>query len=353
MGSFVTLDLYCLSSLMESCHNCSSGKVARVSISESLAVRIETKVIRPITFLCCGMILNAEGAIFWHSDEITSDSISNHTPILNKDQELQPVENDVVAQRRKEEKNAIENVIVKCEEKTIMEKVDNEEDSVKILVEEDPLLLDPSSSTTLINKSSLITKSYSRHSEESENLISNSIRKNLIGILTHQDAGESVANENAKGTHSSPRKRKYPDSFTCEFCGRIFTGKNRAYLFYYHRNKEHTQAMVFRCDICLKDFYGDRELLSHMTTHKDPGHVCHLCGQKLSSSKHLKTHLLIHETSKQYTCEFCDKTFRRKDHLRVHKRIHTGERPYQCKLCGSAYPQKHQLKLHLKKCSNM
>ena len=145
------------------------------------------------------------------------------------------------------------------------------------------------------------------------------------------------------------RAKKYPDTFTCEFCGKNFTGKDHAYEFYHHRNREHTHEMVYKCHICMKKFWGDRELAAHITIHKSSGHICHICGTKFTAKKNLNKHILIH-SDKSFSCEYCNKSFTRKDHLKVHERIHTGFRPYQCEKCDSGFIQKRQLKLHMKNC---
>lgn len=344
MGSFVTLSLKSLKSLMEACHNCATGNPAQVNIGDALSVRLGSEVVPPFTFLCCGTIISTEGAIFWHSEEITPDAIAcSSQASLNS---LEVKQSNIEEGR---ELDGFENIIVKCEDDS-GKKIDGEEHSTSILIEEDPLLVDDSSLAKANNAKCYTVAEEDVDQEEeisSENRI---LRKNLVGILSQQDSlGPLGMSCNNEGTRCSKRV-KYPETFTCEFCGKVFKGKERAYQFYYHRNREHTHEIMYKCDICSKQFWGDRELLAHMSGHRDQGHICHICGQKFNAKKNLKAHLLIHLSVREYVCRYCDKRFRRKDHLKVHERIHTGVRPYQCTWCESGYPQKHQLNLHIRSC---
>ena len=242
--------------------------------------------------------------------------------------------------------NEFVDISVKCED--VIKSITDEGDaSCKIVLEKDPLLLDES--PTLHTNESRSTSEGQTQVCDAKSANKN-LRKTFVGILGQQDLlGINALSEQNKYPGCAKGK-KYPETFTCEYCGKIFKGKERAYQFYYHRNREHTHEMTFKCDICSKEFWGDRELLMHRTQHKDQGHVCHICGQKFNASKNLKVHLLIHAPTREHVCQYCDKPFRRKDHLTVHERIHTGIRPYQCQWCDSGYPQKHQLKLHIRKC---
>ncbi|XP_042228179.1 zinc finger protein 300-like isoform X2 [Homarus americanus] len=347
MELYLTVTTYSTSSILPSGATKVSGNAAQVSIGDTSSVRLGNEAVRPFTFLCCETIVSSEGAIFWHSEEITPDAIacSNQT----NQQPLRANEGNLVGGRVV---NEFEDVIVKCEDESTR-KMDSEDGNLdSILAEEDPLLVDDVSTVqTSITECCTVSKDNIKQDEEisPENKI---LRKNLVGILTRQDSlGSLVTSCNSKvTTNESARRTKYPETFTCEFCGKIFKGKERAYQFYYHRNREHTHEMIYKCDICSKEFWGEREFLAHMTGHRDQGHICHVCGQKFNAKKNLKTHLLVHLSIREHVCRYCDKTFRRKDHLTVHERIHTGVRPYQCKWCDSAYPQKHQLNLHIRKC---
>ncbi|XP_063585536.1 zinc finger protein 300-like [Penaeus indicus] len=347
MGSFVTLDLQSLMKLLETCHNCLSGKPPQVTIEETLSKKLRNDVVRPFTFMCCGVIVKTEGAIFWHSDEITPDAITCGGDIENRAEFK-------LANGEEVELDQFEDIIVKCEDDTCRADVDTDEaNGIKVLAEEDPLSLGETHDLPTNNSENVIyTKdSFKSQAESSQNLSNKELRKNLLGILSQQDTlVQNDTLEQSSKISGSSKHTKYPDTFTCEFCGKVFTGKERAYQFYYHRNKEHTHEMLYKCDICSKGFWGDRELLAHMAGHRDPGHICHICGQKFNAKRNLKAHLLIHQPLREHTCRFCDKSFRRKDHLQVHERIHTGERPYQCKWCESGYPQKRQLVLHQRKC---
>lgn len=124
MGSFVTLNLQSLVSMLEACHNCATGNAAQVSTGDTLSVRLGNEVVRPFTFLCCGTIISPGGAIFWHSEEITPDAITSSDQI---NQQSLKVKDGSTEERRNVEE--IEDIIVKCEDEN-GKKFDSEEVSL-------------------------------------------------------------------------------------------------------------------------------------------------------------------------------------------------------------------------------
>lgn len=159
-------------------------------------------------------------------------------------------------------------------------------------------------------------------------------------------SSESIENiSNGKIYH----KNKYPPVLVCEFCGEQFSNKDRVYKFFYHRNQFHTQEVTYKCPLCPKLYWGERELSQHVSVHVGKEHICEYCGITCQRKNDFLRHLLIHE-DKKFSCHFCQKRFRRKDHLKIHERIHTNKTPYTCSNCASGFPQKHQLNLHSKKC---
>ncbi|XP_045134224.1 zinc finger protein 701-like [Portunus trituberculatus] len=339
MGSFVTLGAQALKHLLEACHNCARGNPAKVCVN-NISERLEKETVHSFSFLCCETIISIDGVI-WHSEDETLDGITSrvqrhHQPVYMRQDP---------AVINKEFSDFVD-ISVKCED-GVKSITDEDDASCKNVLEKDPLLLDES---TALHTNTDGCGIEGQALDCDTKSVNKGLRKKFVGILEKQDLlGMNISSEQNRFPESSKGK-KYPEIFACEFCGKTFKGKERAYQFYYHRNREHTHEMSFKCDVCSKEFWGDRELLAHRTQHKDQGHVCHICGQKFNASKNLKVHLLIHVPIREHVCRYCDKPFRRKDHLIVHERIHTGIRPYQCQWCDSGYPQKHQLKLHIRKC---
>ena len=88
-----------------------------------------------------------------------------------------------------------------------------------------------------------------------------------------------------------------------------------AYLYYYHRNKEHA-ATVF-CDICNVGFKTKEKLRVHKI------------------NKHLT------DDQKPYVCSICGKGYAHKTKLESHQmNVHIRSRPYKCRAdqnCGSDF----------------
>lgn len=297
--------------------------------------------VHPFIFACCDTIITTDGAIFWHPEDVNLEAIAGSTQPYHQPVQLRQDPADVDGNYHE-----FVDMTIKWEDKGTTTDIDDDA-SCKVMSEKDPLLLDE---TLRVQTNKDKCKSEGKIEECDVKAVNRSLRKNFLGILGQQDVlGMNITSEESK-LLGCFKGKKYPETFICEFCGKVFKGKERAYQFYYHRNRDHTHETTFKCDVCSKEFWGDRELLAHRVQHGDQGHICHICGQSFNSNKNLKVHLLIHDPAREHICRYCEKPFRRKDHLTVHERIHTGVRPYQCQWCDSGYPQKHQLKLHIRKC---
>ncbi|XP_076057793.1 uncharacterized protein LOC143035110 [Oratosquilla oratoria] len=146
------------------------------------------------------------------------------------------------------------------------------------------------------------------------------------------------------------RQPRCSEAFTCDICGVSFTGRTRRQEFSHHMNREHTKEIIFKCPMCHKEFWHQKNLRHHIRSHEQPSKLCSVCNRTFKTQTHLKTHMLTHSEHKAHVCQYCRRSFKRKDHLTVHERLHTGEKPFVCTFCFSAYPQKIQLIKHQKSC---
>ncbi|KAL3284272.1 hypothetical protein HHI36_018430 [Cryptolaemus montrouzieri] len=139
-------------------------------------------------------------------------------------------------------------------------------------------------------------------------------------------------------------------------------------------------GVVYRCDICFKDFYSDLYLKKHMLQHDESyvpptvpctqcdkvfsckrsltvhvesfhngiRHICEICGKSLSTQYSLRLHMRIHSEEKPFACEICGKKFAKSSTRQDHLRIHTKQRPHICPKCGKGFTQRTPLITHIK-----
>ena len=104
----------------------------------------------------------------------------------------------------------------------------------------------------------------------------------------------------------------YHSPKTCEMCDKEFPG---AYLYYYHRNKEHGATLF--CELCNQGFRTKEKLRVHKI------------------NKHLE------DEQKPYVCSICGKGYAHKTKLESHQmNVHIRSRPFKCRAdvkCGSDF----------------
>ncbi|XP_042873851.1 zinc finger protein 154-like [Penaeus japonicus] len=148
--------------------------------------------------------------------------------------------------------------------------------------------------------------------------------------------------------HSGTRDRSY----TCQECGEKFA---KQYGLKRHMERKHTDERA-SCNICLKSFACNEDLIKHTKSHESKGKgdlSCEFCDQTFTSAWSLQRHSKKHQSeSQQFKCSKCPKSFTRKDSLLSHEKLHAQKKNYVCK-CGKRFVKKSQLTAHEDKHSNV
>ena len=131
----------------------------------------------------------------------------------------------------------------------------------------------------------------------------------------------------------------------CDKCGKGFASKLaiRDHIRTAHEN------FVFQCEFCPKTFksrhtWHDHRNKVHSTDNK---YQCEVCGLKMGSLTHKKTHERTHQEP-QFQCSFCEKKLKTPKAKIFHERQHTGEKPFKCPHCENAFASLHGLTQHKK-----
>ncbi|XP_030752800.1 PR domain zinc finger protein 5-like [Sitophilus oryzae] len=107
--------------------------------------------------------------------------------------------------------------------------------------------------------------------------------------------------------------------FVCDLCGKEF----RFYKTFNLHQRDHAGDKPYKCSYCPKSFVINSKRLAHEVSHTDARpYSCETCGQSYKTWKHLRRHLVVHNSSVlTFTCHFCDREFSTKDTLRAHVRL--------------------------------
>jgi len=135
----------------------------------------------------------------------------------------------------------------------------------------------------------------------------------------------------------------------CEVCDLRFWSKThmRTHM------EVHSSEKNYKCERCDKEFKQKRTLRGHLLIcmGSEGGFTCKICQKTFSTSLHLKNHLHFHENA-DLQCSKCSARFKTEAFLRIHEReVHRilhpeKERPFSCELCGKRFVSRDTLRAH-------
>ncbi|XP_016144346.1 gastrula zinc finger protein XlCGF8.2DB-like isoform X4 [Sinocyclocheilus grahami] len=138
----------------------------------------------------------------------------------------------------------------------------------------------------------------------------------------------------------------------CELCGRGFRRKDWLQLHSsVHTGNKRKPMKSFSCDGCGKKFTGFTALQSHLYKHRgERPFACVHCDKTFYSQTNLKRHQVdSHSDNKAFCCPVCGSRFSRLFSLQKHTRTHTRERPFSCPDCGKTFSHKYSMNSHRKR----
>ena len=107
------------------------------------------------------------------------------------------------------------------------------------------------------------------------------------------------------------------------------------------------------CPFCSAVYNNKRDLNAHLEqVHGSKQQFkCLICGNILSSSNGLKSHMANHTGEQAHQCKLCYRKFAQKNHFIGHMNMHSGSKPFQCDRCLKSFRYSHHLSRHKKTCS--
>lgn len=117
---------------------------------------------------------------------------------------------------------------------------------------------------------------------------------------------------------TAKRKRR---EFACVHCDHVASSYARLC----DHSVEHSEATLYRCNVCRKVFLHKAMLEQHALSHSQP------------------------DTTPQrlYPCCYCDRVFKSHRGIQAHTNFHKNVRPFECRECGASLSSKANLKAHM------
>ncbi|KAH9488272.1 hypothetical protein Btru_063831 [Bulinus truncatus] len=212
-----------------------------------------------------------------------------------------------------------------------------------------------------------------------------------IRPFTCKICGKGFKQTGHRNEHEANHEKSNKKRFLCNMCGVVFRCRSSFNNHLRSHNTERVRLMHtwtgvkqdcleithtgYDCPYCTEKFATAQALNSHLETHVEVKHRCHVqpyscdvCKRTFTYRHNLIKHKLIHKAPEKYAlfhkekieahmasgkpsfrCLVCAKVFIRKETLAKHFKIHSGKKPFKCSICCREFTQNVHLKVHMRK----
>lgn len=155
---------------------------------------------------------------------------------------------------------------------------------------------------------------------------------------------------------NSDRDEESVESYVCEVCSKLFSGKGR---FSGHMQRHKEEEIIKRgdglkCPECDSVFGRQKTLTSHLKRVHNPGgdkFICEICSKECKTEGNLKGHIsAVHvEVTNRLPCHICGNLLKNKKQLQNHINTHSEALlNITCKECGHKAKNKRSLWGHMR-----
>ena len=164
-------------------------------------------------------------------------------------------------------------------------------------------------------------------------------------VCSYSCGGNSNLQKHVATKHNNSDRKARPEEiiFKCEICLKEF---QKLVLYTRHRRSVHIKPN--KCQECNNQFGSPYQLKQHVIEkHVGLAIKCNICDKVLASEKTFKKHMFVH-SNESHDCENCEYTARSKFHMKLHIQSNHSEIDFQCTLCKSKYKSKSKLRCHVR-----
>nr|XP_053647658.1 gastrula zinc finger protein XlCGF57.1-like [Cherax quadricarinatus] len=144
------------------------------------------------------------------------------------------------------------------------------------------------------------------------------------------ECGKTFADKSNLCRHIKMHSRDY--NRRCQQCGTpLLTRRN-----------SHTPQKPNTCRKCLESF------LIKTRSKTDVMFKCDICEKEFTLKSNLAQHLILHTNVKPYSCQVCGKEFSHRSNLARHRNIHTQAGTHKCSFCDKVFSRIITFNQHMK-----